>query len=180
MYSIAFSVSTQGFTCHKCRDVRLAEKISELETLNQTLIKDSENARALDTALDVARLVNSVHCSVPAAEPVQKGNWVPMRRYSRGTKDHSSVPITSSNRFFPLSDAPTENPIKSALVIGDSIKRNVKIETPATTVTCLSGARAPDIKANLKHLLMLIVNSLRLLFTSALMMFDFTSRRSLK
>ncbi|XP_048054375.1 uncharacterized protein LOC125273152, partial [Megalobrama amblycephala] len=60
--------------------------------------------------------------------------------------------IRTSNRFSPLSDAPTENPVESALVIGDSITRNMKIETPATIVTCLPGARAPDIKANLKVL----------------------------
>ncbi|XP_067223657.1 uncharacterized protein [Chanodichthys erythropterus] len=152
MFSIALSVSDEGFTYHKCREiVRLTERISELETRIQTLIEDSKNAGASDTVLDATSLVNSVHCSVLAVEPAQQGTWVTVRRPSRG-KHHSSLPLRTSNRFSPLSDAPTENPVESALVIGDSITRNVKIETPATIVTCLPGARAPDIKANLKVL----------------------------
>ncbi len=75
-----------------------------------------------------------------------------VRRHSRGSKHCSSVPIKTLNRFSPLSGAPTEKPDESALVIGDSIVRNVKIETPATIVHCLPGARAPDILANLKVL----------------------------
>ncbi|KAI2642384.1 N-acylneuraminate cytidylyltransferase [Labeo rohita] len=93
-----------------------------------------------------------VHCLVPVTSPLQQGNWVTVRRHSRGSKHRSSVPIRTSNRFSPLSDAPTEKPDQSALVIGDSIVRNVKIETPATIVQCLPGARAPDILANLKVL----------------------------
>ncbi|XP_077060994.1 uncharacterized protein LOC143713570 [Siphateles boraxobius] len=117
------------------------------------LIEDCKSARALDTALDAISLENTVHCSVPAeVEPVEQGNWVTVSRCSCGTKHRSSVPITTSNRFSPLSETPTENPVESALVICDSITRNVKIETPATIVTCLSGARALDIKANLKVL----------------------------
>ncbi len=75
-----------------------------------------------------------------------------VRRHSHGSKHCSSIPIKTSNRFSPLSEAPTEKPDESALVIGDSIVRNVKIETPATIVQCLPGARAPDILANLKVL----------------------------
>ncbi|XP_067256463.1 uncharacterized protein [Chanodichthys erythropterus] len=152
MFSIAFSVSDEGLTCHKCREiVRLTERISELETRIQTLIEDSKIARASDTVLDATSLVNSVHCSVPAVEPAQQGTWLTVRRPSRG-KHHSSILIRTSNRFSPLSDAPTENPVESALIIGDSITRNVKIETSATIVTCFPRVRAPDIKANLKVL----------------------------
>ncbi len=37
-------------------------------------------------------------------------------------------------------------------VLGDSIVRNVKIDTPPIIVHCLPGAKAPDILANLKVL----------------------------
>ncbi len=107
--------------------------------------------RAVDTALDATSSGTPVHCSVPV-EPVRQGRWVTVRRPSRGSKHRSSVPIRTSNRFSPLSDAPTEKPDESALVIGDYIVRNVKIETPATIVQCLPGARVPDILANLKVL----------------------------
>ncbi len=153
MYSLSISVGDEGFTCDKCREiVRLTEKVLELETRIQTLVEDSKNLRAVDTALDVISSGTPVHWAVPALAPVQQGNWVTVRRHSRGSKHRSSVPIKTSKRFSPLSDAPTEKPGESALVIGDSIVRNVKIETPATIVHCLPGARAPDILANLKVL----------------------------
>ncbi len=93
----------------------------------------------------------AVHCSVPD-EPVQMGNWVTVRWPSRGSKHRSSIPIKTLNRFSPPNDAPTEKPDKSALVIGDFIVRNVKLEIPATIVHFLPGARTPDILANLKVL----------------------------
>ncbi len=110
-------------------------------------VKNSNNVRAVD----VTSSGSPVHCLVPD-EPVQRGNWGTVRRPSRGSKHYSSVQIKTLNRFSPLSDAPTEKPDESALVIGDSIVRNVKIETPATIVHCLPGTRAPDILANVKVL----------------------------
>uniref|UniRef100_A0A9J7Y3U4 Uncharacterized protein n=1 Tax=Cyprinus carpio carpio TaxID=630221 RepID=A0A9J7Y3U4_CYPCA len=115
-------------------------------------LENSKNGRALDTALDASSSGSPVPCSVPVTAPLQQGNWVTVRRHSRGSKHHSSVPIKILNRFSPLSEAPTEKPDESALVISDSIVRNVKIETPATIVQCLPGAGAPDILANLKVL----------------------------
>lgn len=62
MYSLSLSVSDEGFTCDKCREiVRLTEKVLELETRIQTLVEDSKNVRAVDTALDVKR--DGVHPS---------------------------------------------------------------------------------------------------------------------
>ncbi len=154
MYSLSVSVSSEGFTCDKCMEiVRLTEKILELETRIQTLVEGSiecEGCRygfGCKITQGVLYIVRSV-----LVETVQQGTWVTVRRPSRGSKHRSSVPIKTSNRFSPLSDAPTEKPDESALVIGDSIVRNVKIETPATIVHCLLGARAPDILANLKVL----------------------------
>ncbi len=129
MYSLSTSVSSEGFTCDKCREiVRLTEKILELETCIQTLVEDSKNVRAVD-ALDVTSSGSSVHCLVPV-EPVQQGTWVTVRRPSRGSKHCTSVPIKTSNRLSPLSDAPTDKPDESALVIGNSILRNVKYHCP--------------------------------------------------
>ncbi len=107
---------------------------------------------AVDTALYATSSGTPVHYSVPALGPVQQSNWVTVRRPSRGSKHCSSIPIKTSNRFSSLSDAPTKKPDESALVIGDSILRNVKIETPVTIVHCLPGARALDILANFKVL----------------------------
>ncbi len=85
MDSLSVSVGDEGFTCDKCRKiVRLTEKILELETRIQTLVEDSKNMRAVDTALDATRSESPVHCSVPD-EPVQQGSWVTVRRHSRGS-----------------------------------------------------------------------------------------------
>ncbi len=99
------------------------EKILERETRIQTLVEDSKNVRAVDTALDVTSSGSPVHRSVPVLESMQQGTWVTVRRSSRGSKHRSSAPIRTANRFSPLSDAPTEKPDESDLVIGDSIVR---------------------------------------------------------
>ncbi len=110
MYSLSISVSSEGFTCDRCKEIiRLTEKILELETRIQTLVEDSKNVRAVDTALDATSSGSPEHCSVPD-EPVQQGNWVTVRRHSGGSKYRSSVPIKTLNRFSPLSDTPTEKP----------------------------------------------------------------------
>ncbi len=74
MYIFSLSVGDEGFTCDKCREIaRLTEKILELETHIQTLVENSKNVRAVDTALDATSSGSPVHCSVPVTEPPQNG-----------------------------------------------------------------------------------------------------------
>ncbi len=81
MYSLSLSVGDEGFTCDKYREiVRLTEKILELETHIQTLVEDSKNVRAVDTALDVTSSESPVHCLVLVTEPRQQGNWLTVKR----------------------------------------------------------------------------------------------------
>ncbi len=97
MYSLSLSVSDEGFTCDKCREiVRLTEKVLELETRIQTLVEDSKNVRAVDTALGVASSGTPVHCSVPALAPQQQGNWVTVRQHSRG--QNTALPFRSEHQ----------------------------------------------------------------------------------
>ncbi len=49
----------------------------------QTLVEDSMNVRAVDTALYATSSLSPVHCPV-LDEPVQQGNWVTVRRPSHG------------------------------------------------------------------------------------------------
>ncbi len=94
MYSLSVSVSSEGFTCDKCREiVRLTEKILELETRIQTLVEDSKNVRAVDTALDATSSGTPVHCSVLVSAPLQQGNWVTVRRHSQNTEFRSDQNI---------------------------------------------------------------------------------------
>ncbi len=91
MNSLSVSVSNEGFKCDNCREiVRLTEKILELETCIQSLVEDSKNVRAVDTALDATTLGSPVHCSVLALEPIRQSNWVTVRRPSHGSKHCSS------------------------------------------------------------------------------------------
>uniref|UniRef100_A0A3B4DPH6 SGNH hydrolase-type esterase domain-containing protein n=1 Tax=Pygocentrus nattereri TaxID=42514 RepID=A0A3B4DPH6_PYGNA len=166
MFSLTpFSASSDSDSvCTKCQLVScLVEKVDQLEVRIRGLLRDRQPEAALAAPGTLGRVSTP---STPASEPSQRGEWVTTRRSSRKAKananaeakasppEHHAPPIRVSNRFAPLSEAPTVKPVKSTLVIGDSIVRHVKLATPlgapAVTVRCLSGARAPDISGNLR------------------------------
>ncbi|XP_066525745.1 uncharacterized protein [Hoplias malabaricus] len=172
MFSLTpFSTSSDkysGCICSKCQLVSsLVDKVDQLEVRIRSLLllRDKQRDSVLATPGALGRVSTP---TTPALEPSQQGEWVTSRRHSRRAKadanaeakasppGHHAPPIRVSNRFAPLSEAPAEEPVKSALVIGDSIVRHVKLATPlgapAVTVSCLSGARAPDISGNLRLL----------------------------
>ncbi|XP_073715829.1 uncharacterized protein [Misgurnus anguillicaudatus] len=95
MYSLASSISIEGFTCAKCIEVvRLMEKIAELEARIQTLVDDSNTtitvnvtnantANATNTVSGAPSVKRNTHSSVPASESRRPTNWVTVRWHSR-------------------------------------------------------------------------------------------------
>ncbi|XP_073672242.1 uncharacterized protein [Paramisgurnus dabryanus] len=146
-------VRANGDAIAQHENVRLTEKVAELEAHIRTLVEDSKtaNVNVSNTISAAPTVTRSTHSSVSATELTRPTNWVTIRRRSH-IRCPLKSPLVISNRFDILSNTPAETSVKGALVIGDSILQNVNIEAPATIVDCIPGARSSDIRSKLKVL----------------------------
>lgn len=113
----------------------------------------SEKEKPLDTVLDMASTASHVCSTLLATEPLPQSKWLTTRWHSHRVKPHHSpIPVRVYNRLFPLSDAPTEKPVESVLVKGDSLLRNMEIRDSIRHYQCVQRVRMPGIRANFKVL----------------------------
>lgn len=148
-----FSYSSASFSevgrCNKCSIfVALEARVSELEAR----LRAVEQPGPAVASAESTRTGPSRPSTAPV-QPAPQASWVTVRRKpsARPQSAANLQPLSLNNRFAPLSDAPAEQE-RPILVIGSSIVRNVAPETRKTTVKCLPGARAADIRSHLKLL----------------------------
>lgn len=102
---------------------------------HSTLVEMETRLKELESCLSA--LLQSVYTNLAAPEQPgsSQGSWVTV--HSQPPVHHQPVHVT--NRFFPLSNTPTD---KQALVMGDSILRNVKLATQAVMIKCTPGGQS--------------------------------------
>ena len=162
MFSYASTSINETGICVKCSvilalEARLSqfeERLRSIEHKDSLLAIKPQSGLAGAERSSVAPQVASTTSSPSAVpeQPGKQGGWVTVRgkrnhKKSTGHPRLNSFSVCVSNKFAPLSSMPTE---KDTLVIGSSIVRHVNLGQPATTVSCIPGARVGNIESQLK------------------------------
>ncbi|KAJ8382569.1 hypothetical protein SKAU_G00033470, partial [Synaphobranchus kaupii] len=134
---------TSNGICAKCQlNSELARKIAELEARIRTLYQIQESESLIDSLLPEPDASLDASISPPSESSLRDDFITVQKKHSCRLRAAEHHPTRVSNRYSPLSNTPTEK----ALIIGDSILRNVRLATPATIVQCMPGARATDVE----------------------------------
>ncbi|XP_073716077.1 uncharacterized protein [Misgurnus anguillicaudatus] len=132
MYSLASSISTEGFTCAKCIEVvRLTEKIAELEARIQTLVDDSNTANATNANTANATNANTANATNANTANAANANTANATNANTANATNANTANATNVNTANATNANTAN-ATNTVSGAPSVKRNTHSSVPSS------------------------------------------------